>query len=520
MSTLQESTLSSRVIATLKRDVLLYVVFFTGLVVLAVEVMAVRVLSPYFGNTVYTFTSVLSIILAALSCGYWYGGRMADKKPNQSHFFRLVFLSGMSVLIAHIFSLLLLPLLSMSFSIVIGPLVAATAFFFVPGLLFGTLSPYVIKLRSQALPERGVGTVSGEVFFWSTLGSIGGSLLSGFFLVPVVGIQISMVVLALLVCVVGGLGLLHAQKAVTTGALMVSALLVSATVIKPLLPIDGTVIYAADGVYERVSVVDTVLYGQESRLLLLDRSYSSAVALSDGKPVFPYIRLYDLHKLFVSEPTSALVLGAGTGTLAKTLLEQYPDIEVDMVDVEPTLFKLAHEYFFLPDTERLGEHVADARQYLLRTNTSYDLIYGDLFNTLLSAPWHVTTQEFYALMYDRLNDGGIYVGNYIMPLDSGEQSLFFSTLATLNQVFDEVYVFVDQSMKEGVVQNMILLCTKSTDIVLTKENLQKSGIPELRPLGAHLYPYDKDDLKAHTFFTDNTPASELYTAIMIKRYAP
>src|SRR5882757_6908359 len=86
-------------------------VFITGACVLILEVVATRMLAPYFGNTIYTVSSVLSIVLAALSTGYYLGGKLADTLPRKKIFFGIIFAAGISVLFIQTAQVVLLPTL-------------------------------------------------------------------------------------------------------------------------------------------------------------------------------------------------------------------------------------------------------------------------------------------------------------------------------------------------------------------------------------------------------------------------
>jgi len=114
----------------LARNLLLISVFITGACVLIVEVVAVRILSPHYGNTIFTVSSVISAILAALSVGYYAGGRFADRHPSLRWFFGIILLSGLVLLAFHFLGLIILPILSFSLSVIIGPLVSSLLLFF------------------------------------------------------------------------------------------------------------------------------------------------------------------------------------------------------------------------------------------------------------------------------------------------------------------------------------------------------------------------------------------------------
>lgn len=200
----------------LKSTLLPFAVFVTGASVLIVEVVGVRILAPFYGNTIFTVSSVISVILLALSCGYYLGGRLADRRPRLKYFFALILASGLMLLFFYSLGALILPILSLKLSISSGPLVSATLLFLLPALLLGTLGPYAIKVQSARTPQTGIGAIAGNIFFWSTLGSIAGSLSAGFLLIPRFGIHRILITNGLVLCVVGFVPMLVFRRNDTT----------------------------------------------------------------------------------------------------------------------------------------------------------------------------------------------------------------------------------------------------------------------------------------------------------------
>ena len=160
----------------LKNKSLLASVFFTGFAVLVLEVLAIRILSPHYGSTIYTTSSVIAVVLSALSLGYFIGGKISDKYPDFRVFYGIIFLSGFLVIFINTLKSSILPLFSVLFPITTGPLISSFFLFFIPSFFLGTLSPFAIKLNAEGYHK--IGHKSGEVFFWSTVGSILGSIIS------------------------------------------------------------------------------------------------------------------------------------------------------------------------------------------------------------------------------------------------------------------------------------------------------------------------------------------------------
>jgi predicted membrane-bound spermidine synthase len=116
-------------------------VFITGASVLILEVVAVRILSPYYGNTIFTVSSVISVILLALSVGYYVGGALADRRPSLEWFFSIILAGGVLLLAFHLIGIVTLPKIGPALSIVSGPLVSAGLLFLAPALLLGAVAP-------------------------------------------------------------------------------------------------------------------------------------------------------------------------------------------------------------------------------------------------------------------------------------------------------------------------------------------------------------------------------------------
>jgi spermidine synthase len=274
-------------------------------------------------------------------------------------------------------------------------------------------------------------------------------------------------------------------------------------------------VYAEDGIYEYISIVDREYNGVPGRMLFLDRSASSGITLPDGKLLFKYAFFNNLYGFFNEKLNNALVLGAGTGSLAKDVSEKYPNATIDIVDIEPKLFYLSHKYFQVPTSSKIVEHVGDGRQFLRRSDVKYDFIFGDMYSSLYSAPWHVMTKEYYESVWNHLNDNGVYIGNYIAAIDL-ESPLLDATIQTLSEVFEEIYVFAVTSPDISTVQNIIIIAIKNntTGKHITVDELEKSDNDIIRGFADKLI-LDKLTSSKNRVLTDDLAPVELYSAKLI-----
>src|SRR3989475_12744086 len=191
---------------------LLLSVTLAGMAVLIIEITAIRMLAPFFGNSIFTISSVIGIILAALGLGYYLGGTLADRRPSAAWFFSLIVITGFSVLLLQFFNAVLLPAIAYKLSLIDGPLIVSFLLFFLPAMFLAMLSPFAITLLHGREADRGVGNASGLVFFWSTLGSIAGSLATGFLLIPHWGIGNIMAGVGSGLMLLGCVGLMMTRK--------------------------------------------------------------------------------------------------------------------------------------------------------------------------------------------------------------------------------------------------------------------------------------------------------------------
>ncbi len=506
------------------RFALLLSVTLAGMAVLIIEITATRMLAPFFGNSIFTISSVIGIVLAALGLGYYFGGWLADRKPSEAWFFSLIVIAGFSVLLLQFFNAMLLPGIAYRLSLVNGPLVVSMMMFFLPAMFLAMLSPFAIRLMHARDASRGVGNASGLVFFWSTLGSLAGSLSTGFLLIPQWGIGNIIVGVGSGLVLLGGVGLLICRKVpkIVPAGLAVLGLLFGIALRQIETADDRGVVFAVDGLYERIVIRDIPHRGRNARILLQDHNVSGGLYLDDGSMAFDYTKYFDLYRLFTPELTSALAIGGGAYTVPRSILHDSPRAIVDVAEIDPSLHSLAVRYFALPDDARLRNHVIDGRRFLHDTAERYDLVFADAYRSFMSVPLQFTTQEFFRLARSKLRENGVLIANYYGSLGADSRSLIYSVLRTMRSVFPQVYVIATVDPGSEELQNFIFIGHNSSNPDKRTDLRQAAAVefayPMLRGVAAlELRPADAL-LNSHALLTDDFAPVEHYAANAIRRY--
>jgi len=501
----------------LKRNFLFFIVFITGATILIIEVTAIRILAPYFGNTLFTISSIIGIILGGLSFGYYFGGVFADKYPKFSVLFFLIFIAGIFSFLIQVFSKTVLPTLGTTLDMKIGPPITSLILFFIPSLILGMISPFAIKLKAIELKD--IGKVSGKVFFWSTFGSIIGSFLAGFFLIPHFGINKIIILTALTLVIIGVSGGWFFKdekyksyfKRLELFSFMIIVLLF--VFITFFLPKDESVIFQKDGLYNQIIVEDTKIEDEKVRVLSLDRTSQGAVFLESSELPFEYTKYYVVYEIVNPQIEKALFLGGGAYSIPrKLLLDQNNVKRIDVVEIAPELYQVAKKYFRLQEDPRLFNHVTDGRRFLQETDQKYNMIFVDVYYTYF-IPTHFVTQEFFSLAKSKLLEDSFFLMNINGTLDKEVNSFVFSEIKTFRSVFENSYFFaVDSPDKKGLQSFIFLGLNSSRKIDFGSQEILQHEKKLIRNLPEKLLDLENLNLDAAFIFTDDFAPVEYLTA--------
>jgi spermidine synthase len=418
------------------------VVFISSASIMVIELVASRLVAPVIGVSLYTWTSVIGIILAGISLGNYIGGRLADRYASPSFLgimFALASLGSLSTLwlidaMQGLQALSNLPLMVWIVSYI-------AAVFFVPSAVLGCISPIVVKLTLTDLGRTGL-TV-GKIYAWSTAGSIVGTFATGFFLISWFGTRMIILLVAavLMLMALWFLTLGSRGRALARGTAVVLLFALAAGLLSRGGLLSSRCVRESN--YFCIKVNEKEMEGRIIRELVLDRLVHSYVDMDDpAHLVYGYERTYAevVRPVVETRPQlEALFIGGGGYSFPRYLEVQAPQSRVVVAEIDPEVTEIAHELLGLDRDTRMELFSLDARLLLTRLDqpNTYDLVFGDAFNDY-SVPFHLTTVEFNRIVDRLLRDDGLYVVNII---DSGVHGHFLRAYVnTLQEVFAHVAV--------------------------------------------------------------------------------
>jgi spermidine synthase len=420
------------------------VVFIASFCTLVIELVAGRIMAPYVGVSLYTWTSIIGIVLAGISVGAYLGGRLADRYPRSSTLGWLLLLSGVGAFsIAPLITLLGPVQWNVSFMVRI--LLITTLVFFAPSCLLGMISPVVVKLALDNLDKTG--NVVGRIYAFSTLGSILGTFATGFFLIQWMGTR-QILFLMGMILILSGLvfgGLFRRKEAFAVLFLLALPFTpaLRGYALRP--PLGEETYFLKESNYYTIKLKKTPSQRGDHLLeaLVLDNLIHSYTHIHDPLHLeYDYLRTYEaLIKWQAGFRPSfkTLFIGGGGYTFPRYVETLYPQAEIDVVEIDPEVTRVVRRFLGVPEESRIRSYNEDGRWFVMNTTgkEKYDFIFGDAFNDL-SIPFHLTTKEFAQELKRILKPDGLLMTNVI---DNMRKGLFLpSYLRTLEEAFGEGHV--------------------------------------------------------------------------------
>jgi spermidine synthase len=470
------------------------IIFVTGAATLALELLASRVMTPYFGVSLYIWTGILSITLVALALGYWWGGRLAaaharDSRPDRlyANFLRMPALSALSLVVVCLAYPHVFPLLA-RMDLVLGAFVACLLLLGVPLVMTSAMNPLLIalRLRRRAEPGHAGDAGAGSVFFVSTVGSVAGVVVTAFWLIPTFSNFASLLIVALCLSLLplaalrpGEQPLAGRRGLVATAALAVLAaaglLWQADSYLGRMWPVkysglDWTIEASVASMFGTVKVLKSTPIDDRGRYvrvyfhdgLIQNRMYS------DGQSFSFYT--YALEALALAhrpDMRSALALGLGAGVVPKRLAAR--GIDVTAVEIDPASFVVARRFFALGESNVKAVQ-ADARTYLRSCAGQHDIIIVDLFHGD-GTPDYLVTRNFFADLRSCLAPGGVAVFNTFADLEHPIGYAHF--LTTLRSEFPYVHLYREEDREAQHINSYVVASTAA----LTARPVGLEGVP-------------------------------------------
>ncbi len=422
-------------------------VFISSACVMIIELVASRLIAPRIGVSLYTWTSVIGVVLAGTSLGNYIGGRLSDRYASMGLLGIVYTLASLATLLAlwlnndlHTFRL------PINVPMIVWIVLYIAALFLLPSIILGCVSPIVVKLSLTDLERSG--TTVGKIYAWSAAGSIAGTFLAGFYLIAQFGTKATF------------LGVSAALLLLGIWFLLDRSWRRSAARVALTLSLFGAGVYglSAGGFlgqdcrvetnYFCINVQETQRDERTVYELLLDRLVHSYTDLDDPMYlVYGYEKTYAalVAPIMEAKPDlAAFFIGGGGYTFPRYLRALSPDSRLVVSEIDPGVTEAAHRWLGLPRDTDIETHNVDARGYLMwyAQPDSFDVVFGDAFDDY-SVPYHLTTLEFSQLVDTVLTEDGIYLANII---DAGPSGDFFRAfVATQQEVFEHVVVIPSTS---------------------------------------------------------------------------
>jgi spermidine synthase len=551
------------------------IVFASSACTLVIELIAGRIMAPYIGVSLYTWTSIIGIVLAGMSLGNYLGGLAADRRPSRRTL-GLIFLAAGIASLGILVVTDLVVVARIPLSLLPRIVVYTTAIFFLPSLALGMVSPVVVKLTLADLTRTG--NTVGTLYAVSTVGSIFGTFFTGFWLISWLGTRMIVWVVGGILLLIGlvvgdflrprrGLGLLvlaalgaavafwlDVSGAVSGLAWRAADLLALPAVVSgPVLILAGglfrpriaagsggvaVAIVALVGLgwniglyrapcrvesdYFCIRVSQTLAGGHSAHALILDRLIHSYVVLDDPSVLgYGYERAYaELTQMHAAgrQELETLFIGGGGYAFPRYVEAAYPRAGIDVIEIDPAVTRAAYEHLGLSPATRIRTFNHDARAFLLEwaDPKRYDIIYGDAFNDL-SVPYHLTTVEFNRMIATRLKPDGIYVANVIDRLADGE---FLKAYANaLRRAFPHVDILTHGEAGLPFDRNTYVLLAGRRPLDRARLDATTSSDPSLRtvPLpAARLEAYLRSG-RALVLTDDFAPVDQLLATLFVER---
>ena len=483
-----------------------FLVFAAGMTTMATEMSASRLLAPYFGNSLFIWANLIGLILIYLTVGYYLGGRLADRRPEARLLYILTMAAASTIALLPFIARPVMQLAikgvdEISAGAFLGSFAVTVLLFAVPVTILGMVPPFAIRLRVTGIETAG--NVSGGLYALSTLGSIIGTFAPVLLLIPWIGTRNTMLLFAAVLATASALGLGRVTYQAAP-LLMAAALFIPQGAVKP----TDNSIFETESPYHYIQVVER----GGTRYLKLNEGWAVHSAYNPDKTFYgSYWDYFLLAPWFAGDepPREVLNIGSAAGTVPKQLIDFYPGVHVDGVELDPDIVAAGREYFAMDEPE-LTIHVTDGRPFLKTSKAAWDYIAVDAYRQPY-IPFYLTTREFFTEASDHMTDDGALMIN--VGKTPGDSAVADAIAATMRDVFPSVYTISAGSF------NQLVLATKEPSSIRDFRGRFALMPAEVARLASAAAPRFEAVDPGGTILTDDKAPVEWLTDQMIINYA-
>jgi len=447
------------------------------------EILWARILWVYVGTSLFVWTSIIGLILFALSLWYYIWWRLSDGWSNLISVAKIFSLCALGFTLIPYISDPILILITTYISDVRYSSLLATLILFVPvSIALWMIQPICTKVQLEDM--KSAGKIIGRIGSIGTIGSIIWTICAWFFLIPYFWIY-SLLIAMSVVCVSISLLLSGRILLFLNLALLLFVLLTYGVNKLHSESLKAAWITQIETSYSHLTIKDEQRNGVKVRNLYVDNVTHAGMSLESDELLYPYTRAYHLFEVFNPDAHDVLMLGWAAYSFPKSFLSRHGAKYLNVVEIDPGMTRVAKEYFNLEDSDRLRTIHSDARVYLNVSDKKYDAILWDAFGSYYSIPYQLTTRETVEKKYNLLSENGVVLLNIISSLSWNTSKFLHAQYKTYASIFPDVQIIpISHPDDESVVQNIMLIARKnpSTKIGEAKNLQEQEFLAQMRYL--------------------------------------
>ncbi|WP_455198742.1 fused MFS/spermidine synthase [Kaarinaea lacus] len=417
-------------------------IFLSSAILLVLEIVAGRLIAPYVGVSIYSWTSIIGVILAGLSLGNWMGGRWADRQGGEKAVGLVLVLAAIFCIVSLFMLTIVAPVLKGSeLDLISASFIYVLSMFFIPAVLLGVVTPLLTTL-ALGLDKR-IGHIVGRMHALAALGSILGTFITGYWLVQYFGSRT--VVVASAVCLLL-LAIPYLRKlTLKTTTTLVIALMATILLTQMRDGFSSPCHWESSYFCLRVEDASSSEYGSAKALILDHLLHGINHEDEPDLLISPYVHLMDeLVRTYMGDVVdsglSYFFAGGGAYTQPRAVRAMYPNAKVTVAELDPQVTATAKAALYL-DASGMDIYHTDARVVLSHSQQQYDVVITDVFHDI-SVPYHMITREFAQAVKQNMREEGIYLMNIIDQFP--DPQLVKSLLKTLKTEFRHVGIWLER----------------------------------------------------------------------------